>query len=177
VTEHLQEELLRWTRELNDAQRRASALLGKAVMEKLPRGSDRPPGPVPLLRQFMLRENWLKLYSFPARVVKEETGKVLPASKLDQLLTATPGFWSVYLAAIAVQMYFNAFWHPEHGKRRNPGLLDIWAGMYLPLCDEFITNDVDQFHALRIVNVFSGRRPRAHVLTYAQFRQRLLAAG
>jgi len=177
VTEDAQSELLRWTNELNQSRVRAAELLGEAVAEKLPSGSDRPNGPIPLLRQFMLRENWLKVYSLPARVVKEVTGKVLPASKLDELLAAPPGFWRVYLAAVGVQMYFDAFWHPQHGKRRKAGLLDIWAGMYLPLCDEFVTADRDQFYALRIVNVFNGRRPQTRLLTYRAFRRCLLAAG
>lgn len=175
VTEELQAELLRWTRELDESRRLAGVALGTAVDEKLPRAVDRVSGPIPLLRQFMMRENWLKVYWFPARVVKEETGKVLPASKLDALLTAAPGFWAVYLSAIVVQMYADAFWHREHGRRPKPSLLDMWAGMYLPLCDDFVTNDFDQFTALRIMNVFSGRRPRARVLTWPQFRKDLLA--
>lgn len=177
VTAEAQAEILRWTADLDASRARGAAALRAAVDEKFSSPVDRPANPVRLLRQFMLRENWQHVYWLPARVIKEETGKVLAASRLDELLTASPGFWSVYLVATVLQMYPDAFWHKRHGRRSRVGLLDLWAGMYLPLCDRFVTYDFDQRDALRIMNVFSRRRPRAHVLNWSKFREHLLSAG
>jgi hypothetical protein len=177
VTEEGRAKIIEWTKALDVSRLGAASVLRAAVEEKLPNATDRATNSIALIRDFMLRENWQFVYSLPAAVVKEFTGKVLAVSKLDRLLAAEPGFWAVYLVSTVLQMYSDAFWHRQHGRRNKVGLLDLWAGMYLPLCDCFITHDFDQFEALRIVNVFSKRRPRARVLRWSHFRKVLLAAG
>jgi hypothetical protein len=137
----------------------------------------RPRGAADVLRQ-LIAGNWELHYSFPSQFYKLATGRVLALSKLEALLEAGSGIWSVFLASIALSVYYAAVWVPAHGLRSTVGVLDLWSAVYLPLCDTFVTNDLKnggQYEALRIANTLNRRRPRTRVLRWAEFRARLLS--
>jgi hypothetical protein len=136
----------------------------------------RPVAPGDLFRAY-LRAKWPVKYEIPSKVYKRATGKVLPLSKLDSLLEAKPSIWPLYLMAYAFSTYYGAIWAAEDGLRNPAGLIDLWYAVYLPLCEVFVTHDTwhgGQYRALRVLNAFSSRRPRAHVLTFNQFKAKLL---
>ncbi len=74
----------------------------------------------------------------------------------------------------ACAIYQRAVQEQGYGHKKNPGHLDLWSATYLPICDVFVTRDKRQRRALKILNK-ANPRP-AQVLSYAQWRQSLLAA-
>ena len=52
----------------------------------------------------------------------------------------------------------------------------LWCGIYLPNCDVFVTADVRQWRALRVLNVFNRHR-KTRILTYRQLIERLGLLG
>lgn len=93
---------------------------------------------------------------------------------MDSLFVALPE-WPLYLAGWAHGMYARALQGQNYSPRKNPGAVDLWFAVYLEYCDFFVTDDLGQFKALRVMRTLTRRRsPRAKVLTYEQFRSRLL---
>ncbi len=139
----------------------------------------RPRSPAHLFRIY-LAARWPLKYAIPSQVFKRETGRVLPLSKLDTLLDARPSIWPLYLMAYAFSVYYGAMWAAHLGPRNRVGLIDLLYSVYLPVCDVFVTHDTangGQFGALRVLNSFNSRRPRTHILSWSQFRARLVAAS
>jgi len=102
------------------------------------------------------------------------TGKALDMDGMRLLFTDLPE-WSLYLAVWAQGMYARAFQNENYGSTRNAGTIDLLFALYLEHCDFLVTDDREQFKALRVMNVLSRRRqPRATVLLYDQFRRRLV---
>ena len=82
--------------------------------------------------------------------------------------------------AYAFSIYYGAVWNNELGPRNRVGIIDLLYAVYLPLCDVFATHDTKhggQYDALRVLNAFSSRRPRAHVLNWDRFWAVLMSAG
>jgi hypothetical protein len=146
--------------------------------------NSRPRSATAVLR-FYLKAPWSLLYWLPSQVYKLETGRVLPLSRLDDLLMAEPSIWPLYLGAYAFLIYSGSFWQPQHGPRNTVGLLDVWSSVYLPFCDVFVTHDRGnkrrdgswrtrgQYQALRVINTLNSRKPRTRILTWEQFRLEL----
>ena len=134
-------------------------------------------GPGDVLRQ-LISGKWELHYSLPSQFYKLATGRVLPLSRLEAFLEAGSGIWSVFLASVALSVYYAAVWVPAHGSRSTVGVLDLWSAAYLPLCDTFVTHDLKnggQHEALRIANTLNRRRPRTRVLRWSEFRGALVA--
>jgi len=171
------EEITRWTKaneKLHDEP--AAALRNKTDALCAAEPTKRPRGPADVLRQ-LIAGNWELHYSFPSQFYKLATGRVLPLSRLEALLEAGSGIWSVYLASVALSVYYAAVWVPADGLQSTVGVLDLWSAAYLPLCDTFVTHDLKnggQYEALRIANTLNRRRPRTRVLRWTEFRARLL---
>lgn len=178
-------ELNSWASELEDGNLQTATQFRARVDEIFASAPEnRPVSPFDVLR-FYLKAPWPLLYWLPSQVYKLETGRVLPLSRLDDLLTAKPSIWPLYLGAYAFLIYSGSFWQPEHGPRNTTGLLDAWSSVYLPFCDVFVTHDRGkrkrdgtwrthgQYQALRIINTLNTREPRTHILTWEQFRKRL----
>jgi hypothetical protein len=79
--------------------------------------------------------------------------------------------------AEAYSIYYGAVWGRGLGPRNRAGMLDLWAAVYLPFCDVFVTHDSGQFSALRLLNAFNSRRPRTHILRWSKFRSSLSGRG
>jgi hypothetical protein len=174
------QEALVWANDLETGNTQANEEL-RADLERdvFQNGTPRPQTPGQLLRVY-LKAGWQLKYDIPSKVYKRETGRVLPLSELDNFLSARPSIWVLYLMAYAFSVYYGSVWHHEFGPRNRAGIIDLLYAVYLPLCDVFVTHDTKhggQYDALRVLNVFSSRRPRAHVLNWNRFRALLLAAG
>jgi hypothetical protein len=172
------EEITRWTK-ANEGLHGAPAAPLREKIDRLfaAEPTKRPRGPADLLRQLMAG-NWELHYSLPSQFYKLATGRVLPLSRLEAFLEAGSGIWAVFLASVALSVYYAAVWVPAHGSRSTVGVLDLWSAVYLPLCDTFVTNDLKnggQYEALRIANTLNRRRPRTRVLRWSEFRGALLA--
>ena len=62
-----------------------------------------------------------------------------------------------------------------YGHKGKAGTIDLSCAVYLPFCDRFVTAaDVGQREALRLINVHNSRVPRTRVISYDDFRGRLL---
>jgi hypothetical protein len=72
-------------------------------------------------------------------------------------------------------MYAGAVQDENYSPRKNAGTIDLWFAVHLAHCDVFVTNDLAQFKALRVINAIGGRRrKRARVLSYDQFRTQIM---
>jgi hypothetical protein len=173
-------ELTRWADGLESSNAAANARLRPGLDPIF--ASDpaaRPRTPKQLLRIYM-RAGWLARYRVTAEIYKRATGHVLPLSQLDNFLTVQPSIWPLYLGAEAYSTYYGAVWERGVGPRNPAGMLDLWAAVYLPFCDVFVTHDTrrgGQFSALRLLNAFNSRRPRTHVVRWAKFRACLSRRG
>jgi hypothetical protein len=126
--------------------------------------------------QIYMRAGWLTRYGITAEIYKRATGHVLPLSQLDNFLTARPSIWPLYLGAEMYSTYYGAVWARGSGPRNPANMLDLWAAVYLPFCNVFVTHDTrrgGQLSALRLLNAFNSRRPRTHVVCWSKFRESL----
>jgi uncharacterized protein with PIN domain len=167
------EELERWTA-ANERLHAAPAAPLRASVAALfaTAPHNRPNSPASVLRQLIAARCDLH-YALPSQFYKLAIGHVLPLSRLDRFLQEARGIWSVFLASVAMSVYYAAIWIPDHGARNKVGVLDLWSAVYLPLCDVFVTNDLKnggQYEALRVVNVLNGRKPRTKILRWHEFR-------
>ncbi|MDP9193895.1 MAG: hypothetical protein M3P06_19550 [Acidobacteriota bacterium] len=180
ISEEARLEAMAWCRELeaNIAESNASfrERLQREVFSHSPKA--RPKTAADLFRRY-LRASWPLRYGITAKIYKRETGKVLPLSRLDDLLGARPSIWPLFLMAYAFSIYYGSMWSSDFGTRNPAGIIDLMYAVYLPVCDVFVTHDMrhgGQYDALRLLNVFSSRSPRAHVLNWNHFRAQLLTA-
>jgi hypothetical protein len=102
------------------------------------------------------------------------TGVDVPDGYTKQLLIDLPQ-WRIYFASWAYLIYRRAIQLSRYGKNTNAGMMDLLFAVYLESCDVFITDDVQQRRALRILSKVGRRRPR--VQSYDDFRSRLLPSS
>ena len=127
-----------------------------------------PKSAAELLKAYASNEAFLHDIVNP--IYKNVVGADLPVSETMDLLRALPqlaGFlltWghSIYCRSIAQSGY----------GIRNAGNIDIWFGSYLAQVDRFVTNDLKQYQALRLVARMIA--PKCEVLRYDSFRRRLI---
>lgn len=116
-------------------------------------------------------------------VYRQTVGCDLPAEEIWELFRVVPeiaGFmlaWghSVYRRAIG----------PGGGAHNNAGILDLWFATYLGRIDRFVTSDLQQYKALRLVAALvpdgrhTSQRParRCAVSQYDAYRRGLLVSG
>lgn len=167
-----------WARDLEGETAASHARLRqKLEADVFPTNPELRPRSAPRLLKMYLKANWQFRYQLTAQIYKRETGKVLPLSRLDDLLESRPSIWPLYLMACAFAIHYAAFWTKKAGPKNRTGIIDLLYAVYLPLCDVFVTHDTlhgGQYDALRVLNVFNSRRPRTHVLNWNQFRGGLL---
>jgi hypothetical protein len=183
VGESERQELIEWVERLEAGQRESNARFKDEVDRIFASNpGKRPTTPGKLARLYM--NNRMLLYEATSQIYKGATGRVLPLGRLETFLEAKPRIWALYLAAQAYSIFYNCVWTEgrqwaERHHRRNPvGLLDLWAAVYLAACDYFVTNDTrngGQYNALRWLNQFNVRVPRARVITWSSFRRRAAA--
>jgi hypothetical protein len=185
VGEPEREELAAWTKALEESNRDVADRFRTRVDQIFATNPGGRLASAAKVLRFYLKSPWPLLYGLPSQVYKHVTGRVLPLSRLDDLLETEPCVWPLYLGAYAFLIYSGSFWEREHGPPNNAGLLDAWNSVYLPFCDVFVTHDrgqrrrdgtwrqMGQYQALRVINVLNTRRPRTRILTWEQFRATL----
>lgn len=135
-------------------------------------GTQRPRSIGSLIRHYSRDDNFL--YEVINPIYKRATGAALPRAELWPLLNSLYE-WRMFLMGYACAIYQRAVQEQGYGHKRNPGHLDLWSATYLPICDVFVTRDKRQRRALKILNK-ANPRP-SQILSYAQWRQSLLAAS
>jgi hypothetical protein len=127
----------------------------------------------------MFKENSEALYAIVKDVFKRETRQHLSRDAMWQLFYRAPQ-WPLFLAGWAHESFERALQSSNYSPKGKPGALDLWHAVYLPMCDIFVTRDVGQHRALRLLNVLSRRltdrpTPKTKVLMYHAFRRLLTA--
>ena len=105
-------------------------------------------------------------------IFERASGRAPSPNELDQVWSTVPQ-WRLYLMALTYGIYARNM-RPNHfSPRRNAGLIDLTSACYLALCDMFVTADLRQYHALRLLARF-GKAPPCQVRLYDRLRERLM---
>ena len=102
---------------------------------------------------------------------KRFTGIEISIVELRQFL-GERSEWVLYFLGWVYSMHRRGIREKGYGRNRKTGTVDLWCAVYLPHCDCFVTHDVGQRRALRVVNVFNPRRTK--IMSYDELRRRLL---
>lgn len=136
-----------------------------------------PPGERPRSLGQTLRffcRNPLSFFATTAVLYESIAHRALPESEMRQLFIDLPE-WPLFLAGWAQGLYARALQHENFGARRNVGTIDLWFALYLENCDFLVTDDTQQYQALRVIRCLAGgRHKKARVMLYDQFRARLV---
>jgi|SRR5271157_1907731 len=132
---------------------------------------DKPPSVGQLIR--FLRANEQLILSTVSPVYKRITGIGLDLPRMHALFQELPA-WPLYLTGWAHSLYHRALKPQNFGATSNPGTLDLMSAIYLNYCDYFVTADAKQRRALRVLNLFNAHKPRTRVISYQEFRRRLV---
>ncbi len=168
IDEASRQELYRWKKELEDDFRQAHENARPDFQQLFDSGVVRPRTAASLLRHYI--DNKDLLFELTSGIYEEVTGVKLQREKLFQFFRAVP-HWPFFFLGWAYSIYARAIRQKNFG-RNNAGNVDLWCATYLPSCDVFVTEDVAQYRALRLINKFNRRR--TEVLLYSRLRQRLL---
>jgi hypothetical protein len=106
-----------------------------------------------------------------AGIYQRVTGAAVDETKIRRFVSLCPPFRAV-LAALAVAQHDRAICDVVKGKRA--GRNDVFMAVYLPYCDEFISNDHRQQIALR--QVVSIAELQTSVIWYKDFKERMFVA-
>lgn len=82
--------------------------------------------------------------------------------------------WPLYLAGWAHSLYHRGLKEEGYGASSNPGTIDLMSAIYLNYCDYFVTSDVRQRRALRVLNALNPHKPKTRIISYNEFRNRLV---
>lgn len=168
IDEVSRQELYRWKKELEDDFRQAHENARPHFQQIFDSGTGRPRTAASLLRHYSGNEDFL--FELTSGIYEEVTGVKLQREELFQFFRAVP-HWPFFFLGWAYAVYARAIRQKNFG-RKNAGNIDLWCATYLPSCDVFVTEDVAQYRALRLINTFNRRR--TEVLLYSRLRQRLL---
>jgi hypothetical protein len=178
VEDHLREFLNNWKK---DAETSFKEIFQKArpafqqLFEK--RGVVRPRSRCALIRHYCKSADLI--YEYVAPIYKRVVGKDLHKQELNLLFSKVPE-WPIYLLGWVICVFERAIQAQGYGPGRKgkagrkPGTLDLWCAIYLTRCDCFVTADLPQLRALRLINAFNPHHPRTRILSYDRLRKRLL---
>jgi hypothetical protein len=99
--------------------------------------------------------------------------EALDIPKMRTLFEELPA-WRLYLAGWAHSLYHRGLKEQGYGPSSNPGTIDLMSAIYLNFCDCFVTSDVKQRRALRVLNSLNSRQPKTRIISYQEFRNRLI---
>jgi hypothetical protein len=132
---------------------------------------DKPLSVAKLIR--FLRQNEQLVVNTVSPAYERITGIGLDIPRMRTLFQELPA-WPLYLAGWAHSLYHRALKLQCFGAASNPGTVDLMSAIYLSHCDYFVTADAKQRRALRVLNMFNVRQPRTQVISYQEFRRRLV---
>jgi hypothetical protein len=113
----------------------------------------------------------LLVHDMVSHLWKRLIGTDLSIESYRELIVRVPQ-WRLYLAGWVHAMQNRAIREQNYGAGNNPGAIDLLCAIYLPHCDCFVTDDVRQRRALRVLNVLNPRKTK--ILSYDELRRRLL---
>jgi hypothetical protein len=99
------------------------------------------------------------------------TGVKINEAAARDFVDACPPFRAL-LMALCVAQHQRSVQNP---RQKSTGVCDLYASVYLPYCEDFVTADPIQQEAL--LQVTSLAKLTAKVRSYADFRKRLLGPG
>lgn len=134
--------------------------------------AERPKSVADVIRYF--RDNDQTLLESMQDVYQHCTGQPVSLDQARMFLHDIP-YWPLYYAGWAHAIYSRAIKSERYGVRGKPGTIDLWCAIYLPDCNIFVTDDIPQRRALRLLNVLIPKRAR--IMSYAGMRARLLVKG
>lgn len=173
IDEDARKEVLEWAQDLERDFDKVTASDRKAFQDLFTRDpSAQPQSIASTIRQFLAKRNECK--SLVTEIYKRQVGKTLPDAGYQELLREP--VWPLYLLGYAYGVHKRSIERQGFSPKRNAGALDLNQAVYLTMCDRFVTNDKDQYRALRLLNTFNTKR-HTEVLRYDTFRSRLLAFG
>jgi hypothetical protein len=168
--ENERQEVFRWKKSLEDpfkeSHRRARPMF-QSLLESGEGG--RPRTSAEILRLFI--KNDQQVVELTQTLYCDATGNQISVDEARLFLKQTPQ-WVLFYCGWGHAIFARALQKDKFGSGRNPGTIDLWCAIYLPLCDVFVTDDVAQRRALRILNVLNGKRSR--IMSYEEMRARLL---
>jgi len=176
--EDLRQEVLRWQQNYEEPFKQVFLKARENFQLIFKQGrTQRPMSRSALIRHYCRDDGFL--FSYVGPIYKRATGAELSLHELRGLLLAVPE-WSLWLSGWALSVYERCIQETRYGaggtgkSRKKPGTLDLWCAIYLTRCDCFVTADIPQRRALRILNVFNPHQPRTRILSYDELRERLL---
>jgi hypothetical protein len=129
-----------------------------------------PPSSASAFLHWVVQERELAERLVPL-LVEASLGHRLDPSRAHELLAVFPQ-WRLFMLGWAQSVYSRVVQSERYGHNTNPGSLDLWCAAYLPVCDWFVTFDMPQWAALRLLQPFAG--PGHRVFRYDHLRARLL---
>ncbi len=170
LDEEARQEIHAWKRALEDPFREAHRL-ARPEFQRLffDAAQDRPLSASKLIKLF--RDQERIAYDAVAPPWKRLIGTDLLIETYRDLLVQVPQ-WPLYLAGWAHAMQNRAIRERNYGAGNHPGAIDLLCAIYLCHCDCFVTDDVEQRRALRVLNVLNPRRTL--ILSCNELRTRLV---
>ena len=114
------------------------------------------------------------MWRLAGSIYKTTTGIALEAAEARAFIEACPPAKAM-LYANCVGQYQWGVKNTNETSLYRAGRLDVFAAAYLPYCERFVTRDLGQYEALKLVANRAGLA--TEVCTYADFRRGLLLAA
>jgi hypothetical protein len=170
LDEEARQETYAWKRALEDPFREAHRLARPEFQQLFfDAAQDRPLSASKLIKLF--RDQERIAYDAVAPLWKRLIGTDLLIETYRDLMVQVPQ-WPLYLAGWAHAMHNRAISERNYGAGNHAGAIDLLCAIYLCYCDCFVTDDVKQRRALRVLNVLNPRRTQ--ILSYNELRTRLV---
>jgi hypothetical protein len=171
--EEIRKGIISWQQSLEEPFKRSHGEARLRFQELFEReGAERPRSGADLIRSICRLDQPLTDHVTP--MYKKFTGTDISNAEVRQFFNERPE-WVLYFLGWAYSMHQRAIRRRGYGQRGKPGTVDLWCAVYLPHCDCFVTHDVGQRRALRVLNVFNPRLTK--IISYDELRQRLLVRG
>lgn len=109
---------------------------------------------------------------FVAAMYLAETGQIPEEFTLMRLVEHPA--WRLSFGSFVFALHRRSMRAERYARWRNAGGIDLQQAVYLAFCDHFVTADVQQFRALRLLNVLN-RHANTSVWRYSNFRAQFQA--
>jgi hypothetical protein len=170
--EETRQEVFRWKQDLEKPFKESHMEARPEFQELFATGkASRPRVPSDLFRHYCEDDTFL--YDVVSPLYAQSTGVELKRQELREFLAQIPQ-WPLYFLGWAYAIFERDIQQIGYGHKGKAGTVDLWCALYLPHCDCFVTDDVGQRKSLRILNVYNPRKPKTRVISYEDFKARLL---
>jgi hypothetical protein len=129
----------------------------------------RPRTAAAAIREYFRDHDSLHLQFAPK--YERETQMTLSRQDLERILKEP--LFALYFGGQVYGIYQRAIREEGYSAKHHANTIDLGQAVYLPMCDRFVTDDLAQYRALRLLNRFNTKR-RTEVVRYDTFRKRFL---